>query len=122
MKKIVILFGFPQTSMMRKIDLEGEDKVMLTVFIEYKLDPAKRQDALILLEGMAEKLSAMGAASYSCLEGIDQPGLFVEMFEVEEVEQYEKIKAWRLVDEAFCACVSGGAAKLNVWAFRAVKR
>ncbi|MED4782660.1 hypothetical protein [Brevibacillus choshinensis] len=91
---------------------------MLTVFVEYKLDTAKRATALSLLADMSDKLTAMGATQYRCMEGIDQPGLFVEAFEVQAVEQYDQIKAWRLADEAFCDCVAGGAAKLHVWAFR----
>lgn len=92
--------------------------MVFTVFMEYKLDPAKRAAALSLLAGMSDKLTAMGAIGYRCMEGLDQPGLFVEAFEVQAVEQYEQIKAWRLADEAFCDCVAGGSAKVHVWAFR----
>ncbi|MFD2369203.1 hypothetical protein ACFSO0_04300 [Brevibacillus sp. GCM10020057] len=91
---------------------------MLTVFIEYRLDAAKRSAALAQLAGMADRLAALGATGYRCMEGIDQPGLFVESFAVSSAEQYEQIKAWRQADEAFCDCVAGGAAKLHVWAFR----
>lgn len=91
---------------------------MLTVFIEYKLDPAKRTEGLRLLADMEKRMTALGAREYRCWEGLDQPGLFVEAFEVAGVEQYEQIKEERLRDEPFCGCVAGGAAKLHVWAFR----
>lgn len=94
---------------------------MLTVFIEYKLDTEKRSHALQLLTSMAQRMEAMGAHQYRSMEGLDQPGLFVETFEVETVHVYEEIKANRLVDQDFCDCISGGAAKLHVWAFRPVE-
>ena len=94
---------------------------MLTVFVEYKLVLEKRQAALSLLAGMSDRLAALGAVQHRCMEGLDQPGLFVEAFEVPSVEQYDEIKAWRLADEAFCDCVAGGVAKLHIWAFRAVE-
>jgi len=95
---------------------------MLMMFMEYKLDSSKRSAALELLAGMADRLAALGASQYRCMEGIDQPGLFVEVFAVPTAEQYEQIKAWRLADAAFCACVDGGAAKLHAWAFHDVAR
>lgn len=95
---------------------------MLTVFMEYKLEPQKREQALSQLATMPDRLAAMGAFGYRCMEGVDQPGLFVEAFEVPGLEQYEQIKAWRLADAAFCDCVTGGAAKLHVWAFRSIEQ
>jgi hypothetical protein len=91
---------------------------MITVFIEYKIDPARQEEGLRLLAGMEERMIALGASRYRCWEGCDQPGLYVEAFEVEDASQYERIKEERLRDESFCACVAGGAAKLHVWAFR----
>lgn len=91
---------------------------MLTVFIEYKVDAEKRSHALRLLASMGARMEAMGARQYRSWEGLDQPGLFVEAFDVETVVQYEQIKANRLADQDFCDCISGGAAKLHVWAFR----
>jgi len=94
---------------------------MLTVFVEYKLDPAKQQEGLRLLAGMEERMTALGASGYRCWEGFDQLGLYVEAFEVQDERQYERIKEERLRDEAFCACVAGGKPKLHVWAFRQVR-
>lgn len=91
---------------------------MLTVFIEYKLDPAKRSEGIRLLSDMEARMTALGASQYRCWEGFDQPGLFVEAFDVEGVEQYERIKEARLGDKPFCDCVAGGASKLHIWAFR----
>lgn len=94
---------------------------MLTVFIEYKLDGNQRETGLSLLADMARRMEALGARQYRLWEGLDQPGLFVEAFEVANEQQYEQIKQVRLADRAFCDCVSGGAAKLHVWAFRPVE-
>ena len=91
---------------------------MLTVFIEYKLQPEKREQALRLLASMASRLAAWGASEYRSYEGLDQPGLFVETFDVSTVHEYEQIKEHRLADQEFCDCITGGAAKLHVWAFR----
>jgi hypothetical protein len=96
-------------------------KALLTIFIEYKIDGQKRDRFLALLASMPKELQARGARQYRCLEGWDQPNLFVETFEVDTVEEYQAIKNWRLCDEDFCSCVAGGAAKVHVWAFRAVE-
>ncbi|WP_103109223.1 hypothetical protein [Brevibacillus reuszeri] len=93
---------------------------MITVFIEYKLEPEKRTKGMLLLADMAARMEGMGAKQYRSWEGVDQPGLFVEAFDVETLEQYEQIKAVRLADRDFCNCVAG-AGKLNVWAFRAAE-
>ncbi|MGG1664307.1 hypothetical protein [Brevibacillus sp. NRS-1366] len=90
---------------------------MLTVFIEYKLDPEKRTQGMLLLRDMAARMESMGARQYRTWEGLDQPGLFVEAFDVETAQQYEQIKEMRLADRDFCNCVSGEG-KLHVWAFR----
>lgn len=90
---------------------------MLTVFIEYKLDAAKREKGLLLLAAMVNQLEQKGAKQHRFFEGLDQPGLFVETFDVDSARDYEQIKQWRLADADFCDCVLGGAAKLNVWAF-----
>ncbi|HZG79623.1 MAG TPA: MFS transporter [Brevibacillus sp.] len=94
---------------------------MITVFIEYKLISEKREEALALLAERESVSCRLGARQYRCLEGCDQPGLFVETFEVDSMEQYEQIKQTRLEDEAFCACIAGGANKLNIWAFAPVR-
>ncbi|WP_249179025.1 hypothetical protein [Brevibacillus sp. NL20B1] len=96
---------------------ERREEAVLTVFIEYKTDESKRDRCLELLASMAGRMEAMGARQYRHWEGLEQPGLFVEAFDVETVEQYERIKQWRRADQAFCECIAGGAAKLNIWAF-----
>lgn len=90
---------------------------MVTVFMEYKLDEQKRADFGELMNSMADELKMRGAKNYRLLEGMDQPGLIVETFDVESAEAYQVIKAWRLADEDLCACIPGGAAKLHIWAF-----
>lgn len=94
---------------------------VLIVFIEYKIEESMRDQYLRLLAEMPDRIGEKGAREYRCWEGYDQPGLYVEAFHVESVEQYEAIKAWRLADHDFCACIAGGAAKLHVWAFQPVQ-
>ncbi|CAM3276830.1 MULTISPECIES: hypothetical protein [Brevibacillus] len=95
---------------------------MMTVFIEYKLVPEKRKQALALIAEIEARMTEQGASQFRCFEGYDQPDLFVETFDVDHVEQYEQIKQDRLSDEAFCDCIAGGSSKLNIWAFCPVKR
>lgn len=90
---------------------------MITVFIEYKLDEQKRSDFFRRMGSMRDEIGKRGGKQYRCLEGVEQPNLIVEAFEVETMETYEAIKAWRLADETFSQCVAGGAAKLHIWAF-----
>ncbi|MFY0546000.1 hypothetical protein [Brevibacillus sp. H7] len=94
---------------------------MLTIFIEYKVAEEKREAFLQQLSLMPKRLAVLGASGYRSYEGMDQPNLFVETFEVETEEHYHQIKAWRLADRDFCACVAGGEAKVHVWAFRPVE-
>lgn len=95
---------------------------MMTVFIEYKLVPEKRKQALDLIAEIEARMTRQGARKFRCFEGYDQPDLIVETFDVDHVEQYEQIKQERLLDEAFCDCIAGGSRKLNIWAFCPVKR
>jgi hypothetical protein len=120
-KNIKPLFLVRLTGMMKKVDQKRRLGAVLTVFIEYKVDGQKRNRFLERLASMPDELEARGARQYRFLEGWDQPNLFVEMFEVDTVQQYQSIKAWRLNDEDFCGCVIGGAAKVHVWAFRSVE-
>ncbi|QQE73802.1 hypothetical protein KDJ56_18280 [Brevibacillus composti] len=94
---------------------------MITVFIEYKTVESKRDEHRRLLAEMPARLERLGAKEYRSWEGWDQPGLFVEAFHVATIDQYETIKAWRLADREFCACIAGGAEKLHVWAFQPVE-
>jgi hypothetical protein len=101
----------------RKRKLPKEAMAMVTVFIEYKLDEQKRSDFFKRMSSMQEEIEKRGGRQYRCLEGVEQPHLIVEAFEVETMESYEAIKKWRLADQAFSQCIIGGAAKLHIWAF-----
>ncbi|KGT72734.1 hypothetical protein MA20_48540 [Bradyrhizobium japonicum] len=90
---------------------------MITVFIEYKLDERKRADFMNLIDSVEAQLAECGAKGYLLLEGMDQPGLVVETFQVETAEAYQAIREWRLADQTFCACIPGRAEKLHIWAF-----
>ncbi len=90
---------------------------MITVFIEYKLQEAQRSAFLRELSAIQQRVAEYGGQNYRCFEGMDQPHLFVEMFEVPTAAAYEAIKRWRTEDEALGRFVVGGAAKTHVWAF-----
>lgn len=92
--------------------------MMLTIFIEYKVEEHRRAHFLTQLSVESQKTEALGASNYRCYEGLDQPNLFVETFDVETTEQYLLIKAGRLEDQSFCENIAGGSSKVHVWAFR----
>jgi hypothetical protein len=98
--------------------LVKEEIRMITVFIEYKLADGKRNDYLDKIAAIKRETEARGGQGYRWYEGVEQPDLFVETFDVESMAQYEEIKAWRLADSSFAEHIAGGAAKLHIWAFR----
>nr|WP_206529898.1 hypothetical protein [Brevibacillus sp. SYP-B805] len=70
------------------------------------------------IAAIKRETEARGGRGYRWYEGVEQPNLFVETFDVDTLEQYEAIKAWRLGDAAFAENIAGGTAKLHIWAFR----
>jgi len=91
---------------------------MITVFIEYKLDPAKREAYMAAIPRIKRETEQRGGQGYRWLEGVEQPNTFVETFAVAFWEHYEEIRSWRLADPDFPDYVLGGAAKLHIWAFQ----
>ncbi len=90
---------------------------MITIFMEYRILPEKREQYLQLMEGIPQEVARRGGAFYRFYEGMDQPNLFVETFEVHSKEDYTACKEWRTSDERLASCVVGGAEKIHVWAF-----
>lgn len=90
---------------------------MITVFVEYKLDPLQREAYLAAIPRIKRETEQRGGRGYRWLEGVEQPNTFVETFTVDAWERYEAIRSWRLADPDFPAFVLGGVAKLHIWAF-----
>ncbi|WP_019123833.1 hypothetical protein [Brevibacillus massiliensis] len=91
---------------------------MLTIFIEYKIVDGKREEAIGGIAELERQTQSRGGMNYRCFEGFDQPGLFVEMFEVADESVYYDIKRWRTEGGPLDHCIAGGSAKIHVWAFQ----
>ncbi len=94
---------------------------MFTVFIEYKIDPDKRQEFLREEANWERNVLMQGGRNFRFYEGVDQPNLFVEEFDVNTLEEYHSFKEQRRSNEQFLSFVAGGAAKVHIWAFRVVR-
>ncbi len=95
---------------------------MSIVFVEYKIIEAKRA---IYLNKAAELMQTFPAAKV--YEGTDQPGLFVEIWDGMEEEQFHAWKQvrisgsmplWREIN----ACIKGGADRLHIWRFSSLPK
>lgn len=93
---------------------------MITVFIEYQIEPDKRTKFLHQQVSWEEEVHRLGGLNFRFYEGVDQPDLFVEEFEVRSMDEYQLFKARRSTNESFRQCVKGGAAKIHIWAFQHV--
>lgn len=93
---------------------------MITVFIEYQIEPDQRTAFLRQQTIWKNQLQELGGQNFRFYEGVDQPDLFVEEFEVAAMDDYAICKAQRIAKEEFTQCVKGGAAKVHIWAFRQV--
>jgi hypothetical protein len=90
------------------------------VFVEYTILQEMR---LIYLNHMREWLKREGRLEL--LEGSDQPGLFVEIWNDVPYEEYEELKKQRLQisdenDRLWGNWVQGGLAKINIWHFTGI--
>lgn len=92
---------------------------MYTIFVEYRIEQEKREQYLRHMSGIGAEVGQRGGIGYRLLEGVEQPNTFVEVFEVADLHTYQAIRSWRLSDEKLPAFISGGAAKLHMWAFAA---
>lgn len=93
---------------------------MITIFMEYRIKPEKREQYLEYMEQMPEDIERMGAHEYRFYEGVDQPNLFVETFEVHSKDNYIACKEKRTSDERLASYVLGGAEKIHLWAFEQI--
>ncbi|GEN33884.1 MULTISPECIES: MFS transporter [Aneurinibacillus] len=100
----------------------------IQVFAEYKILPEKREEYLHKIKDVAAAMKMIGVDDFTLQEGVDQPGLFVEMFHVPSMEAYRKIKRKRCEDTAALGafwqsindCIAGGTDKLHMWAFASI--
>lgn len=90
---------------------------MITIFMEYRIDPKKREEYSKLMKSIAGEMTAGSGMGYRFYEGVDQSNLFVETFEVSNMEEYQHWKEVRTTDTRLAALVPGGSAKIHVWAF-----
>ncbi|WP_158736898.1 MFS transporter [Alteribacillus sp. YIM 98480] len=95
----------------------------ITVLTEFKIEEAKRNEFLKLLNKLEYNLNTLGAEDVSIYEGVDQPGLFVEEFTLKSFHAYNEMKKIRCSSdvsfwEEYNSCIAGGSKKLNIWAFK----
>ncbi|MBN6187896.1 MFS transporter [Aneurinibacillus sp. BA2021] len=102
----------------------------IQVFAEYKIQAEKRQDYLRKIDDIAMAMQQIGVDDFIVYEGVDQPGLFVEMFHVPTMDAYRKIKRKRCEDKAAPGvfwqsindCLEGGTDRLHMWAFAPISK
>lgn len=94
---------------------------MIKIFMEYKIDPDCYDDYMQVLDRVKEDMGKQGVLNYQCFEGADQPYLYVEMFDVADMEAYLAIKKLRCEDDQWISpFVPGGKEKIHLWAFKEI--
>lgn len=96
---------------------------MSKVFVEYAINPEYRESFLIYMQQWQEREGRL-----EVLEGTDQPGLFVEIWNEVSREEYNVLKEERLQQGGRAAgnqaawekWVKGGLSKLHMWHFTPV--
>jgi hypothetical protein len=106
--------------------LGGSQLDTITILSEYKVDKEQRGTYLNLIHELKDQLHHFGAEHITIYEGTDQADLFVEQFEVANMEIYLEIKQTRKNEQSafwqkFNGCILGGKDKLHMWAFNKVK-
>jgi hypothetical protein len=94
---------------------------MCKVFVEYTVKPEFLDDYLRYMQNLRQ-----GEGRLQLLEGTDQPGLFVEIWEKIDYEDYKLMKERRKspphLDEVnWEEWLKGGLTKLHIWHFSEVK-
>jgi len=97
---------------------------MFKVFVEYAIKAEGRTSYLIYMQELCKREGRL-----ELLEGTDQPGLFVEIWEGLTFEEYEALKKERLTPAApeersasWEQWIEGGLRKLHMWHFTAVPK
>lgn len=96
---------------------------MIKIFIEYKITEEGMENYLEAMKSVREKITSEHKVyNYQHFEGTDQALLFVEMFDVETLEDYERLKRLRCENDPMIAdWVQGGKEKIHMWAFKELK-
>ncbi|NEW08446.1 hypothetical protein GK047_20830 [Paenibacillus sp. SYP-B3998] len=95
---------------------------MFKVFVEYAIKPEGRDSYLIYMRELQSREGRL-----ELLEGTDQPGLFVEIWDGVTYEEYEQMKDERLQEASTSVgkaswgqWITGGLGKLHMWHFKQV--
>lgn len=101
---------------------------MCKVFVEYKVKPEHREAYLTWVNEMTH-----ADRRFSVYEGTDQPGLFVELWDGMNYEEYVRMKGWRLAADSSGGgnknrwgemerFIEGGISKIHIWHFTKVTK
>ena len=72
--------------------MEGHGTETFTIFVEYRIDPSRREIFLRHAEEIREETARIAPVEgHEILEGCDQPGLFVEVIRVGSRDAAERI-------------------------------
>jgi hypothetical protein len=72
--------------------MEGHGTETFTIFVEYRIDPSRREIFLRHAEEIREETARIAPVEgHEILEGCDQPGLFVEVIRVGEKDAAERL-------------------------------
>ncbi len=94
---------------------------MVKVFMEYKIIEEHRENYLQAMKKVAESMKEQQVSHFQYFEGADQPLLFVEMFDVDSMDEYERLKAWRCGEDSVISnWIQGGNGKIHMWAFKEI--
>ncbi|GEK60208.1 hypothetical protein CHL76_16020 [Marinococcus halophilus] len=93
------------------------------VFMEYRVLEEKRAEFLRTMEEISSAMLKKQVNDYEWFESVDQGALFVEMFSVNTLEQYNVLRTERTEksDSVFGRLdefVPGGIKKVHCWCFK----
>jgi hypothetical protein len=95
---------------------------MITVFMEYKVNPDTIQAYESVMEFVISELESLGVSRIEWYRAVDQHSLYVECFRVQNKNEYEIIKEKRISSEhpvfsKLQTYIEGGSEKIHCWAF-----
>jgi L-rhamnose mutarotase len=94
---------------------------MIKVFIEYKVGPEHREAYQSMHESIRQRMQALvNIHNYKIYEGLEQPGLIVEMLDVETTADFQAIRRQRTEEMAIDSYIIGGVSKVHIWAFQEI--
>lgn len=98
----------------------------LKIFAEYMVAKGERDIFFSLLQEVKEyQVSIWSVKDFEIYEGTDQPNLFVEEFDMEGEDNFNRLKEERLLEKdalwkKLNSCIVGGRDKLHIWAFKKI--